>query len=152
MFPGRLSVSRTFGDIEAKRPRYGGNPNVIVCDPELKVFKLQDNFDFFLLGCDGIFERLNNKQVIDCVWERIQEQTTTRQTDDLSPPNKFGGQQRGGRQAFHYDEHIAAAEGVEMGLRKSAVSRSLDNITILILGLKGLKKTIRQLNQGQTLE
>ena len=47
MFPGRLSVSRTFGDIEAKRPRYGGNPNVIICEPEIRVFKLKDNFDFF---------------------------------------------------------------------------------------------------------
>lgn len=36
VFPGRLSVSRTFGDIEAKNPRFGGNPNVIVCDPEVK--------------------------------------------------------------------------------------------------------------------
>ena len=51
---------------------------MIVCEPELKVFKLQDNFDFFLVGCDGIFERLTNKQIIDCVWDRISEQTTTR--------------------------------------------------------------------------
>lgn len=38
MFPGRLSVSRTFGDIEAKRPKYGGNPNVIISDPEIISF------------------------------------------------------------------------------------------------------------------
>lgn len=74
-FPGRLSVSRTFGDIEAKRVRYGGNPNVIVCDPEIRVFKLKPNFDFFMIGCDGIFERLNNKQVTDAIWNRIDEQT-----------------------------------------------------------------------------
>ena len=61
VFPGRLSVSRTFGDIEAKRSKFGGNPNVIICDPEIRVLKLKDNFDFFLIGCDGIFERLNNK-------------------------------------------------------------------------------------------
>jgi protein phosphatase 2C family protein 2/3 len=40
VFPGRLSVSKTFGDIEAKRPKYGGNPNVIVCDPDIKFFKV----------------------------------------------------------------------------------------------------------------
>lgn len=38
-----------------------------------------------------------------------------------------------------------------MGLREAAVSRSLDNITILILGLKGLKKTIKKLNEGVSL-
>jgi protein phosphatase PTC2/3 len=33
-------VSRTFGDIEAKKPKYGGNPRVIVADPEIKAFKV----------------------------------------------------------------------------------------------------------------
>jgi protein phosphatase 2C family protein 2/3 len=74
VFPGRLSVSKTFGDIEAKRPRFGGNPNVIVCDPDIKCFKVQDNFDFIMIGCDGIFERLNNRDCIDAIWDRITEQ------------------------------------------------------------------------------
>jgi serine/threonine protein phosphatase PrpC len=78
VFPGRLSVSRTFGDIEAKRAKYGGNPNVIISDPEIISFQLKDNFDFFLIGCDGIFERMNNKQIIDVVWDRVSEQTTSR--------------------------------------------------------------------------
>ena len=73
VFPGRLSVSKTFGDIEAKRPRYGGNPNVIVCDPDIKCFKIQDNFDFIMIGCDGIFERLNNRDCIDAIWDRVTE-------------------------------------------------------------------------------
>jgi serine/threonine protein phosphatase PrpC len=68
-------VSITFGDIEAKRARYGGNPNVIVVDPEIRVFKLKPNFDFFMIGCDGIFERLDNKQCVEAIWERINEQT-----------------------------------------------------------------------------
>jgi len=33
VFPGRLSVSRTFGDIEAKVEELGGLPKVVVCDP-----------------------------------------------------------------------------------------------------------------------
>jgi len=81
VFPGRLSVSRTFGDIEAKKPRYGGNQNVIVCEPEIISFKIKDNFDFFLIGCDGIFERMDNKQITDVVWDRINEQTTNRVPD-----------------------------------------------------------------------
>ena len=73
VFPGRLSVSKTFGDIEAKRPRYGGNPNVIVCDPDIKCFKIQDNFDFIMIGCDGIFERLDNRDCVDAIWDRVTE-------------------------------------------------------------------------------
>lgn len=51
MFPGRLSVSRTFGDIEAKREKFGGNPNVVVASPDIKEFNIDDNMDFLLLGC-----------------------------------------------------------------------------------------------------
>jgi len=35
VFPGWLSVSRTFGDVEAKLLKYGGNPNVVIADPEI---------------------------------------------------------------------------------------------------------------------
>jgi hypothetical protein len=33
VFPGRLSVTRTFGDIEAKFTEFNGNPKAIVCEP-----------------------------------------------------------------------------------------------------------------------
>jgi protein phosphatase 2C family protein 2/3 len=33
VLPGRLSVSRTFGDIQAKISKYGGMPNVISAEP-----------------------------------------------------------------------------------------------------------------------
>lgn len=33
VFPGKLSVSRTFGDIEAKDEKLGGNPKVVVVEP-----------------------------------------------------------------------------------------------------------------------
>lgn len=34
IFPGRLSVSRSLGDAQAKIPAYGGNPGVLITDPE----------------------------------------------------------------------------------------------------------------------
>jgi protein phosphatase 2C family protein 2/3 len=40
VLPGRLSVSRTFGDIEAKLERFGGNPLVVVAEPDIKHFKI----------------------------------------------------------------------------------------------------------------
>ena len=76
---------------------------------------------------------------------------TSKQPDAISPPSRYNQKGTASQRTFHYDEHIAAAEGVEISLREAAVSRSLDNITILILGLKGLKKTIKRLNQGQSL-
>lgn len=48
---GGLSVSRTFGDFEAKYKELGGTPGVIVCEPE--VFELDvRNGDFVVIGCE----------------------------------------------------------------------------------------------------
>ena len=66
-------MARTFGDIEAKRARFGGNPNVIVCEPEIRCFKIESNFDFIVIGCDGIFDRLNNRDVVNTVWDATLE-------------------------------------------------------------------------------
>lgn len=35
VLPGRLSVSRTFGDIEAKSEKLGGKPGVVIAQPEI---------------------------------------------------------------------------------------------------------------------
>ena len=62
VIPGRLSVSRTFGDCQAKMEKYNGNPNVIIVDPEIHYLNISnDSFDFILLGCDGIFDRMNSE-------------------------------------------------------------------------------------------
>lgn len=60
VFPGRLSVSRTFGDIEAKLTKLGGNPKVVIPTPDIKCFKIRNNYDFICIACDGIFEKLSN--------------------------------------------------------------------------------------------
>lgn len=62
VIPGRLSVSRTFGDIEAKKISLGGNPNVVIAIPDVVEFKIKDNYDYILLACDGIFDKMTNKE------------------------------------------------------------------------------------------
>lgn len=68
VFPGRLSVSRTFGDIEAKIPKYEGNPKVVIAEPDVTAFKIRNNYDFIVIGCDGIFDKLSNKDAIHLSW------------------------------------------------------------------------------------
>jgi protein phosphatase 2C family protein 2/3 len=36
--PGKLSVSRSFGDIEAKLAKYEGNHKVLIAKPEITYF------------------------------------------------------------------------------------------------------------------
>ncbi len=53
VLPGRLSVSRAFGDLHAKDIRYNGNPNVIISIPDITSQKLEHSFDFIFLGCNN---------------------------------------------------------------------------------------------------
>jgi protein phosphatase PTC2/3 len=90
MMPGRLSVSRTFGDIEAKLSKIWWNPIQnnssnnqeadfsssqllikydmsthpcpFMATPDIKAFKVKDTHRFILLACDGIFDRMSNKE------------------------------------------------------------------------------------------
>ena len=57
------------GDIEAKDPRYGGNPMCVVPTPDIKCFRIKSNYDYIMLGCDGVFEKLENKHVINAAWD-----------------------------------------------------------------------------------
>lgn len=59
--PGKLSVSRTIGDLEAKLIKHGGNPNVVISEPEIKIYKLKEEYDFIILASDGIFDRLDSE-------------------------------------------------------------------------------------------
>ena len=58
MLPGRLSVSRTFGDLEAKIAKRNGNPNVVIAIPDIKSFKISDEHDFVVIASDGIFDKI----------------------------------------------------------------------------------------------
>ena len=76
VLPGRLSVSRTFGDIEAKFTKYGGNPKVVVATPDIKAFRVKNTHDFIVLGCDGIFDKLTNRDVLNCAWFTVHNDNT----------------------------------------------------------------------------
>jgi protein phosphatase PTC2/3 len=68
VLPGRLSVCRTFGDVDAKLEYRGGNPNVVTAIPEIKTFLISDEHDFIALACDGIFDKLTDSDLGKCVW------------------------------------------------------------------------------------
>jgi protein phosphatase 2C family protein 2/3 len=121
VFPGRLSVCRTFGDVEAKNPDTGGNPNVVIASPEIKSFKLDDHHDFVILGCDGIFDKLTDSDCVECVWNTVRA---------VEKPNV----------------HDSLGLGVECIMKNSLNRRSLDNVTVVIIAFTGYKRAIDHLN------
>ena len=113
--PGKLSVSRTIGDIEAKDRKYGGNPNVIISIPEIKYFDNTDKNDFILIFCDGVYEKLKNKDIIDCIWNEIRNK-------------KFA------------DVHNMAGYSIEKLINKCLMQDSSDNLTAIMICLKDYDK------------
>jgi serine/threonine protein phosphatase PrpC len=121
VFPGRLSVSRTFGDVEAKIPKLGGIPGVVIATPEIKVIKLNNQSDFLLLGCDGIFDQLSNKDTVDCVWMTMDSSTKAA------------------------DLHSQCALACDMVMKSSLVRRTLDNITVLMIAFENFETSYNKL-------
>eukprot|EP00357_Protocruzia_adherens_P027163 CAMPEP_0114995738 /NCGR_PEP_ID=MMETSP0216-20121206/13908_1 /TAXON_ID=223996 /ORGANISM="Protocruzia adherens, Strain Boccale" /LENGTH=676 /DNA_ID=CAMNT_0002359837 /DNA_START=319 /DNA_END=2349 /DNA_ORIENTATION=+ len=117
VLPGRLSVSRTFGDAEAKLPKYGGNPNVIVAEPEIKAFKISKEHDYIIMASDGIFDKMSNKEVIQGVWTAVSD-------------------------AHNLTIHQQAGLGVETVMKTALAKRTLDNITVVLIGFSNFKKRL----------
>ncbi|CAG9318412.1 unnamed protein product [Blepharisma stoltei] len=111
VFPGRLSVSRTFGDIEGKHEDLGGNSEVLISSPEIKAFKVHAGYDFIVLASDGIFDKLTNKEVIQCVWSSVYE----------------GKAQNCHRQCGNAVENV---------MKTALIRRTLDNITVVMIALE----------------
>ena len=68
--PGHLSVSRAFGDIDAKLASLGGKWGVLIPTPEITKVDLSDldnKIDYIFMGCDGIYDRLSSEDVASCI-------------------------------------------------------------------------------------
>ena len=75
--PGRLAVSRAFGDPHAKVSTKGGNPNVLIAVPEIEEIDITDDHDFILMATDGIFDKLQNREVVNCAWNILKKKSET---------------------------------------------------------------------------
>jgi serine/threonine protein phosphatase PrpC len=130
VFPGRLSVSRTFGDVEAKFPKFGGKYNVIVAEPEISSFELSKEIDFIVLGCDGIYDQLNNEDITKCVFLTLSE--TFR------------------KETIHQQCGLA----VDLIMKSALLRKTLDNITCLMICLAGFEEKYNEsavtLNRNET--
>ena len=131
--PGKLSVSRTIGDARAKLIKFGGIPNIIIPEPDIYVFDCyKDNIDYFILGCDGIFDRLKSKEVFDCANVIINKKK------ELIEKNIIYNH------CFNtnYDKKInmntTCGNIVDMVLRAAMLRKSYDNVTCIIIAFKDL--------------
>ena len=130
VLPGKLSVSRTFGDIEAKLETapYEGKKGVVIAEPELSQFSIDpDKNDFIVLGCDGIFDRLSSVQVIDSAWAAMAQA--------LKQQQKFGSLNMKSKvQTIHQ----VSGKMTDAILKLTAIEKSYDNLTVVMVAFKNL--------------
>ena len=146
VLPGRLSVSRTIGDIEAKSPKFGGNPNVIIWEPDIFIFDLNEyDIDFFIMGCDGIFDQLSNEEIMDCAWMILSNRNNYNNDNEESLEYNFE----------KANIHEKCGLIVDFIIKSSMVRKSFDNVTCLMIAMKDFvpnEKNENKLNSISTEE
>ena len=130
VFPGRLSVSRTIGDAEGKIPSIGGNPKVIICKPDIYKFNiLESDIDYFLLGCDGIFDQMSSNDVFKCISLVIERNKENNKNKYVS---NYGN---------NIDIHTTSGDIVDLILKGAMLRQSYDNVTCLLICFKNILNT-----------
>ena len=90
-------------------------PNVLISTPDIVTINVTNDMDFIVLGCDGIFDQMTTKEVIDSIWITTKESKTK-------------------------NIHKQCGVGVDMVMKTSLVRRSLDNVTVVIIAFSNFEK------------
>ena len=132
VIPGRLSVCRTIGDAEAKIQKFGGNPNVIISTPDIFYYDLKkENLDFFILGCDGIYDQMTNKEILDLAWMILKSNKNPEHKE-----NGLNGYNNLNNVNDLNDIHYKSGLIVDVIIKSSLARKSFDNVTCLFIGFK----------------
>jgi len=65
---GKLGVSRAFGNYEFKASKY------LVSDPEIKEVTIGKDAHFLVMGCDGLYEKFTNDEIVSYIKNKISSQ------------------------------------------------------------------------------
>ena len=113
VLPGRLSVSRTFGDIEAKETKFGGIPGVVLALPDITEIELDNEFNFMVIGCDGIFDVLSNEEILECIKIVLKEKNVQEIKED--------------------DVHELCGDFAAMIVKSAIAKDSSDNVSCIVV-------------------
>lgn len=72
---GNLNLTRSLGDLKYKqRAHLKPEEQAITANPDTYEFDLDNDIDFILMGCDGIWEKKSNEEAVKWVYEQINQQ------------------------------------------------------------------------------
>ena len=71
---GNLNLTRGFGDLEYKQnTSLKPEEQMITANPDIRVVDFSNDIDFVIIGCDGIWDCLDNQQACDFVAKRLKD-------------------------------------------------------------------------------
>ena len=145
VFPGNLSVSRTIGDPAAKLAKFGGNPKVVISEPDIYCFDLEkDDIDFFILGCDGIYDNMKSKDVFKCAWMLIDSYKNYNLDIEKNNQEENNNEKK-------INVNIICSKIVDFILKAAMTRQSLDNVSCVIVSFKDLLGNIDSNKNDNTL-
>jgi serine/threonine protein phosphatase PrpC len=121
VLPGRLAISRAFGDADAKLECFGGIRGVVIAEPDVKSFRISKKYDFILIASDGVFDKLTNSDAIRAVWTAVGTSCLT--------------------------FHGACGEGAQTVLEEALRRTSLDNVSVVLVAFKPLRDVYEEQHQ-----
>ena len=69
---GNLNLTRSLGDLKYKqRENLKPEEQAITANPDVYVFDYSDDIDFIIMGCDGIWEKRSNDEMVDFVYQKM---------------------------------------------------------------------------------
>jgi len=95
--------------------KFGGRPGVLIAEPEIMNFNINEKLDFIVMGCDGIFDSLTNTEVSDCVWLGLK---------DIKSDNI----------------HLSCAASCDLIMKTSLIKKSYDNVSCIIICFENYEK------------
>ena len=116
VIPGELCVSRSFGDIQAKDEKFGGNKTVVICMPDITEINLDDDYSFIVMGSDGIFGVLKNEELLECINIVLKEKRIEENINDE-------------------EVHKLCGNFSDMIVKSALAKNSFDNLSCIVIGL-----------------
>ena len=120
VYPGNLSVARSFGDLSSKEPLIGGLKGTIISKPCVNKFQINEKSDFLLLGCDGIFDTLSNDDIFKIIW----------------------GYKKKGK--IYEDIRQLCGKIADGIIKYSMQKQSIDNVTVIFIAFKNFEKKMKE--------
>mmetsp|Transcript_26125 Transcript_26125/g.60918 ORF Transcript_26125/g.60918 Transcript_26125/m.60918 type:complete len:469 (-) Transcript_26125:108-1514(-) len=123
---GNLNLSRSLGDFAYKQDsNLKPEEQKITCAPEIFHRRLTAHDRYVILGCDGIFEKKSNQQLLDFLMPKLRQRDAAETSDSSAPLSELCSD--------FLDANIARVPMKEQG-------EGCDNMTLMLVDLQAVPK------------